>query len=1041
MELGPGSRVINKFTQKKGTVLQDENSDDGHRLVLWDDGRYQSVLVTALLSENISINTPFALLKNELFSGVSELRLALTKERLSGRVDNLIYSLNFTKTEFLAYQFKPVLAFLRSRVQSLLIADEVGLGKTIEAGLIWSELKMREKAKSLLVVCPAVLCDKWKMELETKFYTRAEIINGAELFEIIKNSESGVYIVSIQSARRLVPRKQEQKNKPLQTFEQLGIDQIFDLLVVDEAHIIRNEETKSNAFINQIKKFCRHTLLLSATPIQTKNSDLFSLVTIIAPYFFPSLEAMEHSIEENKALVDLCGRLQRPITRLEFVERIQTAIESVSGDTKEQLKKWLDESIDDNLLKSQRERSRITIELNKLIPLFQIMTRTLKSEVTEGKVIREPQVIKVEPSKAEKLLYEMVTEAVKNYCLQMNIPWGFAVVMPQRLVSSSPQAAYLQWEEGCWDDMIKKDFTSDEYLQEITEDTQENDEENSQQESLQRDGIRRIISDVLKKFEFKAELIQEDTKFNKLLGFIRKFRTEQGNKKILLFSYFKNTLNRLQQQLTEVGISSVIYDGNIPQELRGSVIEDFKNGSAQILLSSEVASEGIDLQFMNCVINYDLPWNPAKIEQRIGRIDRIGQKSKKVFIVNFVHKNTIDDVIYTRLLARMEIFRQALGLAQEILGKEILKLTKELFLEDLTNEQQKEVVEQTVRAWENIKLQEQSLRQGESIIFNAIQEQILEAQKMERYITSKDLLAYIKSFFYKEGTNSYIVPILQDGALLYKLQLSHETFNDFRDYQQKMGMLTRETSIVRNREVVVSLYDKKNKKMQGIEQIAQDHPFISFITHWLKNKNIEPHKLSAVTLDRGKLPKEFINRIRPSYYLYWISSWSTKGRRRDSVTLNYCVLDMERNDLIEDDLAEALINAASLEGVDWKVTNVKNKIRKDKILSAFNEVEKVVRNKFNSFSALTRRAHQNEVNFEKRQQYFQLESLESDYQRRLDSLNKEDHHWQKGLIAALNKEFKPKLESVKNIIAGIDSDAKRFMIDDSDVSVGLVEVI
>ena len=182
----PGDKVRLKANPGRIGILGNETDGPESRrrvLVNFLDGNEQFVLEASLEKVEKETPGPYAMIARGRYGRVDDLRGAVTYYRLSGKLANLIYSLNTTNTQFFAYQFKPVLHFLDSPCRGILIADEVGLGKTIEAGLIWTELRARMDARRLLVVCPAMLREKWQMELSDRFGVQAEIVDAADLLK------------------------------------------------------------------------------------------------------------------------------------------------------------------------------------------------------------------------------------------------------------------------------------------------------------------------------------------------------------------------------------------------------------------------------------------------------------------------------------------------------------------------------------------------------------------------------------------------------------------------------------------------------------------------------------------------------------------------------------------------------------------------------------------------------------------------------------------------------------------------------------------
>lgn len=243
---------------------------------------------------------PFALLKKGRFGRIPELRRNLSHIQLSGRLANIVYSMDTTNTDFYAYQYKPVLSFLESPSNGLLIADEVGLGKTIEAGLIWTELRSRYDARRVMVLCLAVLREKWQAELRERFGVEATILNAEEvLIELRKNKseipDGKAIICSLQGIRPPKNWDDEEEEaviggtrRELARFlkSQAESDPIIDLLIIDEAHYLRNPETQTAELGQLLRAVSEHVVLLSATPLNLKEDDLFHLLNLVDPDTF-----------------------------------------------------------------------------------------------------------------------------------------------------------------------------------------------------------------------------------------------------------------------------------------------------------------------------------------------------------------------------------------------------------------------------------------------------------------------------------------------------------------------------------------------------------------------------------------------------------------------------------------------------------------------------------------------------------------------------------------------------------------------------------
>lgn len=953
----PGDRVRNKRNPKKvGTVIEIlEQGPTGIRFkILLDSIEYVEWKDKAMELLPDKEETTFELLKSFKFSGVEDLRLAITRMRLSGKVDNFIYSLNLTNTRFLAYQFKPLISFLKSRNNSLLIADEVGLGKTIESGLIWTELEMRRNAKRLLVVCPAVLCEKWQLELSDKFNVVADIVNAKTLLEKIKLIQNNrirqvALIVSLQGVRPERGWEDDKEGSPRSELAKFlsdtdPTDDVFDLIILDEAHSIRNIETQSNKFIHLIKGFCRHMLMLSATPIQTDTSDLFSLLNVLAPSEFPSESSVELVINNNIEIIRLCDQLsRRSIEQHEFVEHIKKLLLNSYGQRKEELQSWIATPPTEKKLKTERGRSELISELRNIHPLFQVVSRTQKRDVQEERVLREVASYVVKPTRAELNLYNLITSEIIDFCKENNTPPGFATIMPQRLISSSPQGAFDHWQK-------ERSDNTEEYLQELNLETESTP-------------LRERIKKAICSFTETEELFQEDSKFEKLMEALGHYWSNHPKKKVLLFSFFKTTLKRLKKQLESRGIKTVRYDGDIPKEERREIIDKFKDDDNLILLSSEIAAEGIDLQFMNCIVNYDLPWNPAKIEQRIGRIDRIGQESPKIYILNMIHEETVDCLIYERLFKRLGIFENALGLSEDILGKTILELTKKLFSRNLTKTEQEKVIDQTRFALENLALNKENLA-GQSMVYDLIEKEINKAKEMERFITDEDLLNYIETYLEKEGSGSRIICV-NENERLFEARLSSSVRAGFDDFMEKMGNSLPSSRLLEHNPILkIRIRNKIGKELDGsIERITQTHPFIQYITHWFHNEKIKTGKTVAFKISRSLLTEKYSSEIKPGKYFFGINSWIQTDEVGQSVTLATFVYSVDKQQALSEEAAEFLIHKGSMQGRDWPSTIVKQSFSSEELTSYFDEAENHLDNGFDKFKIEKERSFNNDIEF------------------------------------------------------------------------------
>jgi hypothetical protein len=329
-------------------------------------------------------------------------------------------------------------------------------------------------------------------------------------------------------------------------------------------------------------------------------------------------------------------------------------------------------------------RFELQERINELNTIGHVFTRTRKREVSEHFPTRRAVVVKVQLTQRERDFYDAVTEFVRS---QAGTFTNFVAVMPQRQVASSIPAAreYLRERWGM-SATVESDTVEDLDVDVDADDALDplDDDAWSQFVDAWRgaDGV--------------------DSKYAAFVAEVRKL-IESGmakDGKILVFSFFRKTIEHL-----EAGLRSELVDGTplrvsrlygpTPEEERHRIAAAFREEPGpHVVLASEIAAEGLDFEFANTMINYDLPWNPMRVEQRIGRLDRYGQESRVITIVNFSVEDTIEERILDRLYTRIGIFEEAIGDLESILGDEIQTLTRELLRPDLSVEEEKAILDQ-----------------------------------------------------------------------------------------------------------------------------------------------------------------------------------------------------------------------------------------------------------------------------------------------------------------------------------------------------------
>ena len=332
-----------------------------------------------------------------------------------------------------------------------------------------------------------------------------------------------------------------------------------------------------------------------------------------------------------------------------------------------------------------------------------------------------------------------------------------------------------------------------------------------------------------------------------------------------------------------------------------------------ILLSSEVASEGVDLQFSSLLVNYDLPWNPAKIEQRIGRIDRIGQEESKILIWNLVYADTVDDRVYELLLERLNTFTRALGSMEAVLGDMIRTLGYELLSHKLTAEQELQRIDDASVAIATVNRQQEQLESEATHLIahgDFIQNKVKAANELGRYIRGEDLLSYVQDFLIRYYEGSRMIATV-GSSREFLLELSIQARVDFSDFIQ-VNRLQPRTALLSSSPPKVLFENRLGKSIVGVERITQDHPMVRFVSERLKLAGQGPVYFPVAAVDLDVVTSGFIAAI----YVYMVARWSVSGSR-EIERLEYMAICLDDGKVLDGEAAESLVNKAALEGRDW----------------------------------------------------------------------------------------------------------------------------
>lgn len=666
-EFKPGQIVILKSNSSiKGAVLEILPSKPENRFKVFVNGETQTYYSSQLQADENKDDKSQFLSCEHFHSYLTALQI-----RYPGL--SILYSLNAARVDFIPYQFRPVLRFIRSDRPRLLIADGVGVGKTIEAGLILRELQARRDIRSVLIVCPRPLVTerKWQNEMK-RFEERFTHLDGGTLRDCINEMDlEGVW--PEQYLKVIVPYSlfdevllygsgPDVKRKRRKGLLDLDPPPRFDLVIVDEAHHIRNQDTFSH---KAVRFFCDHAeavVFLTATPIQLGNYDLFVLLNTLRPDLIIDQESFEHMAEPNP-FINQAVSLARA-QESEWIDRVLKVLDQAAATAWGQA--ILSHNPEFNRIRSKigqgdvalEERVQLITDIEALHTFSGIINRTRRRDIGNF-TIRRPETVVVEFTQAQQHLHDELllvqAEIFSRIHGDINVKFMMTTIRRQAASCLYGLAPFL-------DDILNR------HLDELSWEEADNTEP-----VPQGDTVGPIESRIKTILEKARNLDPDDPKLEALRKIIRD-KLCLPNNKVMLFSSFRHTLHYLYEHLKADGFRVGMIHGGTPDEERNELRKRFEMQQDQddgldVLLFSEIGCEGLDYQFCDCIVNYDLPWNPMRVEQRIGRIDRNGQKSESVAIFNLITPGTVDADIYERCLVRIGVFNNALGDCEEILGE------------------------------------------------------------------------------------------------------------------------------------------------------------------------------------------------------------------------------------------------------------------------------------------------------------------------------------------------------------------------------------
>ena len=926
MEFKKGDRVYYKKENKTGTITGEKRLLSSTGIIKYAvnfDGQIMNISETALKLEQEDHGDMFTRFKNRRFDTFTRFRQLITHIRIGGELTDIVYSMNYGDVEFLPHQFKPVFKFITSTSHRLLIADEVGLGKTIEALYIWRELQARSDARRLLVVTPASLTEKWSNDMMTHFGIDALSATARDVYEkslraLNDHSTSFELVISIQSLRK---RSNLKETNPLFRLHEMfkeGLNdgrKFFDLVIIDEAHSLINKNSSNYHLAEILRDLSHNMILLSATPVNNKSDDLFNLLSLMSPSDFKSKGQFDYLFNNNRNIVRLSNLLEpHPTDFSKTLIKASELIDTILAHSRQGQDSYFKE-LQLNLketLKSDDKRREAYEKVRSRFFYDNYITRTRKKDVMKT-TIRSAQTAQFRMTEKEKEIYDNCSSWLEERMDRIRVDankkrskiFPFVLMARQREMDSSLPAAIARWNR------ILKENIAEIIDDEIISDYYDKAEDDSNEEKPSGyESIPRICLD-LSDDELR-ELKENDSKYKTFLEVIKEHTTqvnEDGEiNKIIVFSFFRETLEYLYKRLWNDGFSTIMIKGGMRREEKIDAISKFRDSNEyQIFLSSEVGAEGLDMQFANMEINYDLPWNPMRLEQRIGRIDRIGQKSEKIFIINLFCKNTISDRIRFDLYSKINIFKESIGELDDIMGETVMRIEKNLLSPSLTDAQKTAQAEAEINRICN-NMRDQKKLEEEAGISKAYSNRILEGigktEQNRKYISRVDLINYMKDFCENTGHGSNLIQDKKNPEIWHFI-FSGEDRTSFQEYAIKnnypYGFSSRDD---------IDCTFPQGARTKARCCIDVNHPLIKWMhecNSTIFDKNI--NNCYALSIERNKIDHK---RFPSNIYVFYIFKEMLYGiRNQNELIISIC--DGKGN-LLEKNDSEFLLGEALFKG-------------------------------------------------------------------------------------------------------------------------------
>jgi len=819
-----------------------------------------------------------------------------------------LFSLNSARVDFIPYQFRPVLRFIRAERQRMLIADSVGVGKTIEAGLILRELQARKDVRSILIICPRPMITEKKWLLEMRRFDEDFVhLDGKLLRFCLDEADKDAWPERYEKAiipYSLFDEKLLEGDRRHPGLYRLEQPPHFDLVIVDEAHHIKNPDTYSHEAVRFFCDNAEAVLFLTATPIQLGTDDLYTLLHILRPDLIIDKASFDHMAEPNPHInLAISAMREKDSGWTDRAKKhLDDAAETPWG--RELLAKnpgfnEIREQLGKNDLSREKRVELITAAEN-MQTFSGIINRTRKRDI-KGFTKRRSITVNCPFTPKQQRLHDTLLQI--NAEILRKLHCGISVTFMMCTIRRQAASCIFGLKP-----FLKEILTR--HLGDLFWDVGDDTDED-----IDGSFVSDIESQINSLIAFTDTLDDDDPKYNNLLQIVRE-KQRLPNNRIMLFSSFRHTLSYLFEKLDKEGFRAGVIHGGIPDEERVEKRDRFKKDRGEddaidILLFSEVGCEGLDYQFCDCIVNYDLPWNPMRIEQRIGRIDRQGQMSPVIAIYNMITPGTIDADIYERCLSRIDVFEKSIGDCEEILGKifqKIKSIADDFTLdEESRREKLQQLADNEIRhIQETEKLEEEKYNFiGLRIPQERLEEEIEYASS---YWLSSQSLYRLSNLYLQRRTGKDQEFIIGEKKLK-TLRLSVEARNFLlEDYKnlpshRRNPMYSKwQRWLIGSEPYLQITFDQETASENlGVTYITPLHPLVRQAALFFKTENKVYAKMMVVS-----------NILPQSDYYFSMYHWRLHGSREDQ-----CLKVMAETDIIADHIKNLLKDAVDNPSFDF----------------------------------------------------------------------------------------------------------------------------